>query len=197
MATHLPHDGASELSDIELIALVATDDPAALGVLYDRHRTAAFGLALRVTRDPALAEDVVHDAFLGIWRNAHSYRPGRGGIRTWILAIVHHRGVDVVRKRHPVEEIPVASLPAGLITPDVWREVSARLDQDTVREALRALGPDQREAIELAYFAGLTQAEIASRIGAPLGTVKSRVRLGLLALRGAIAPEAVTGSFPG
>lgn len=188
--------GDPAMTDLELIGLVASSDTSALGHLYDRHRTAAFGLAIRVTRDRALAEDVVHDAFLGVWRNAHSFRAGRGSVRTWILAIVHHRGVDVVRKRRPVEEIPLAALPAGLVTPDIWREVSAHLDRDTVRDALRALGPDQREAIELAYFAGLTQAEIASRTGTPLGTAKSRVRLGLLAMRGVIPPEAVTGSIP-
>lgn len=180
-------DETSDLSDLDLIRLVAALDPAALGAVYDRHCSAAYGLALRITRDPSLAEDVVQDAFMGVWRNARRYDPARGGVRTWIMAIVHHRGIDVVRRRREVSELPSDSYaPGSLILPDIWPEVAGLLDRDAIAVALGTLGPNQREAIELAYFAGMTQPEIAQRTGVPLGTAKSRVRLGLLALRGAM-----------
>ena len=178
------------VSDAELMTLVAGDDMAALGTLYDRHRSIAFGLALRITRDPAAAEDAVHDAFLGIWRNARGYDPSRGGVRTWIMAIVHHRSIDVVRKRRPISELPVDDLaPASLVQSDIWPEIAGILDRETVMRAMATLGSAQRHAIELAYFSGLTQAEIARETGAPLGTVKSRVRMGLLALRVALSSD--------
>ena len=183
--------GATDVDDLALIAGIAANDLAALAALYDRYRTAAFGLAVRITRDRSLAEDVVQDAFLGVWRGAPTYDARRGGSRTWIMTIVHHRAVDVIRRRRPVLELPTSesSAPPSLVSPDIWTEVAGRLDRDTIIGALATLGTAQREAIELAYFSGLTQAEIARHTGAPLGTVKSRVRLGLLALRDAIAPD--------
>ena len=187
----------AELADVDLISLVSADDPAGLSGLYDRHGPAAFGLALRITRDPSLAEDVVQDAFLGVWRNAQRYDATRGGVRTWIMAIVHHRSVDLVRKRRPVSELSTdGSLPAGLVQPDIWAEIAGILDRDTVARALETLGSAQRQVIEMAYFSGLTQMEIARRTGAPLGTVKSRARLGLLALRAAITFEYPRGQRP-
>jgi RNA polymerase sigma-70 factor (ECF subfamily) len=183
--------GATEVEDLALIAGIAANDLAALAALYDRYRSAAFGLAVRITRDGSLAEDVVQDAFLGVWRDAARYDARRGGSRTWIMTIVHHRAVDVIRRRRPVSELPTAdsASPASLVLPDIWSEVAGRLDRDTIAAALATLGTAQREAIELAYFSGLTQAEIARHTGAPLGTVKSRVRLGLLALRDELAPD--------
>jgi RNA polymerase sigma-70 factor (ECF subfamily) len=143
------------------------------------------GLALRITRDPALAQDVVQDAFMGIWRYAARFDATRASGRTWLLSIVHHRAIDAIRRRRPVQELPDPEMPppAALVTPDLWGEVVGRLDAARVRQAIGTLAPAQREAIELAYFGGPTQQEIAQRTGAPLGTVKSRVRLGLLALR--------------
>jgi RNA polymerase sigma-70 factor (ECF subfamily) len=145
----------------------------------------AYSIALRVTGDATLAEDVLQDAFLGAWRHAGRYAEGRGSVKTWLLAIVHHRAVDAVRRRRPTAALPETEdvAPPALTLPDVWGEVSADLDADTVRGALGTLPDAQREAIELAYFGGLTQQEIADRTGAPLGTVKGRMRLGLLAMR--------------
>jgi RNA polymerase sigma-70 factor (ECF subfamily) len=109
-------------------------------------------------------------------------------VKTWLLAIVHHRAIDAVRRRRPTTELPEQESipPPQLRLPDVWGEVAARLDADDVRRAMGALSDVQREAIELAYFGGLTQMEIAERTATPLGTVKSRMRLGLLAMRGAL-----------
>jgi len=161
----------------------------ALEDLYDRYKTMAFSIAFRITNDATLAEDVVQDAFLGVWRNAARYVEGRGSVKTWLLAIVHHRAIDAIRRRRPTSELPDttgAAVPASLTLPDVWAEVAAELDAETVRVAIAELSDVQREAIELAYFGGLTQQEIADRTGTPLGTVKSRMRLGLLAMRRAL-----------
>jgi RNA polymerase sigma-70 factor (ECF subfamily) len=174
-----------DATDEVLLERAARGDQDAIAVLYDRYRGLMYGLASRITGDQSLAQDVVQDAFVGIWRNASRFSSGRASGRTWILSITHHRAVDAVRRRRPTSELPDPELPppAQLVTPDVWPEVAGRLDADTVRAALASLSPVQREAIELAYFGGLTQEEIALRTKAPLGTVKSRVRLGLLQLR--------------
>ena len=154
---------------------------------------AALGLALQIVRDPALAEDAVQEAFLGVWRSAGKYDGSRAQVRTWIMAIVHHRSIDVVRKRRPESDLPTeGTTPTALVVPDVWPEVAAHFDSDMVRAALARLRPAQRQAIELAYFSGLTQEEIARQTEAPLGTVKSRVRLGLLAMRASIDRDAAS-----
>jgi len=172
-------------ADRAALARISGGELAALEELYDRYKTMAYSIAYRITNDATLAEDVVQDAFLGAWRNAARYLEGRGSVKTWLLSIVHHRAIDAIRRRRPTSELPDidAGLPAALTLPDIWGEVSANLDAASVRQALVALSDVQREAIELAYFGGLTQQEIADRTGTPLGTVKSRMRLGLLAMR--------------
>ena len=194
-----PSDGV----DRELLAGVAAGRLGALEALYDRYRTMSYSIALRITADHAAAEDVVQDAFLGVWRNAARYVDTRGSVKTWLLSIVHHRAVDTVRRRRPAGELPgtdVAS-PAALTLPDIWSEVSGRLDAEAVRAALEALSGVQRESLEMAYFGGLTQQEIAERTGTPLGTVKSRMRLGLIALRrlleDGIPEDGIPGHSPG
>jgi RNA polymerase sigma-70 factor (ECF subfamily) len=162
----------------------------ALDELYERYKTMAYSIALRITNDASLAEDVVQDAFLGAWRNAARYIEGRGSVKTWLLSIVHHRAIDAVRRRRPTTDLPSReeAPPPALRLPDVWTEVVANLDAAAVRAALASLTDVQREAIELAYFGGLTQVEIAEQTATPLGTVKSRMRLGLLAMRKVLAP---------
>jgi len=183
----LPLRVATVADDADRAALtrISSGDLHALDELYDRYKTMAYSIAYRITSDATLAEDVVQDAFLGVWRNAARYLEGRGSVKTWLLSIVHHRAIDAVRRRRPTVELPdrEEAPPTALQMPDVWGEVSASLDADTVRAALGALSDVQREAIELAYFGGLTQVEIADRTATPLGTVKSRMRLGLLAMR--------------
>ena len=172
-------------ADRAVLTRVAAGELDALDELYDRYKTMAYSIAYRITNDATLAEDVVQDAFLGAWRNAGRYVHGRGSVKTWLLSIVHHRAIDAVRRRRPTTELPETEAvpPQQLRMPDVWSEVSASLDADTVRSALAVLSDVQREALELAYFGGLTQVEIAERTATPLGTVKSRMRLGLLAMR--------------
>jgi RNA polymerase sigma-70 factor (ECF subfamily) len=182
---------STDEADRSVLARVANGELDALQDLYDRYRTMAYSIALRITSDASLAEDVVQDAYLGAWRNAARYVEGKGSVKTWLLSIVHHRAVDAVRRRRPTTELPEtdAPPPQSLTLPDIWGEVAGNLDRAAIASALATLSDVQREAIELAYFGGLTQVEIADRTGAPLGTVKSRIRLGLLAMRGALTGE--------
>lgn len=178
-------------ADQAVLALVTAGQLDALQELYDRYRTMAYSIAFRITSDASLAEDVVQDAFMGVWRNAGRYATGRGSVKTWLLAIVHHRAVDAVRRRRPTSELPEREEvpPPALQLPDIWHDVAAGLDREEIAAAMTTLSDVQREAIELAYWGGLTQQEISARTGAPLGTVKSRVRLGLLALRQALVGD--------
>jgi RNA polymerase sigma-70 factor (ECF subfamily) len=196
----LPHRVATVADDVDRAVLgrIADGELGALDDLYERYKTMAYSIAYRITNDATLAEDVVQDAFLGAWRNAARYVEGRGSVKTWLLSIVHHRAIDAVRRRRPTSEMPEREdvPPPELQLPDVWAEVSSRLDADTVRGAMAVLSEVQREAIELAYFSGLTQLEVAERTATPLGTVKSRMRLGLLAMRRVLL-EAEGGAVPG
>jgi len=184
-------DEAPEDLDRRLIDRLASGELEALQELYERHKTMAFSIAYRVTGDSGAAEDAVQDAFLGVWRSAGRYEPARASVRTWLLTIVHRRAIDVVRRRRRPEatvELDEVTFEA-IRVPDVWEAVAQGLDRATVTAALATIAPAQREAIELAYFEGLTQTEIANRTGAPLGTVKSRLRLGLLGLRRTLMGE--------
>ena len=172
-----PTEHPADDADRAIMARVVSGELAALDALYDRYRTMAYALALRITADATAAEDVVQDAFLGAWRNAARYEMARGSVRTWLMSIVHHRAIDALRRQRPVTTLPEPELgptPVALRLPDVWSEVSGRLDAAAVRAALKALPAAQREALELGYFSGLSQQEIAIRTGAPLGTVKGR-----------------------
>ena len=175
-------------TDEELLGRLATGvDEAALSELYDRYQAAMYGLAMRITSDPALAQDAVQEAFVGIWRNASRYIESRASVRTWVLSITHHRAIDILRRRRPVVPLPeMDDASEALTAPDVWPEVARAADAAAVRAAMATLPDAQRQAIGLAYFSGLTQTEIATRESVPLGTVKSRVRLGLVALRRAL-----------
>lgn len=190
--------GRLDPTDEELLAGLIAGRLDALETLYDRYRTMAFGIARRITADDILAEDVVQDAFVGVWRSADRYVPGKGSVRSWLLAIVRHRSIDAIRRRRPASELPEETegglTPEPLRFPDVWGEVSGRLDRDAVLAAVASLPAPQREAIDLAYFGGLTQVEISEQTGVPLGTVKSRVRLGLLSMRRALTADGHGGA---
>jgi RNA polymerase sigma factor (sigma-70 family) len=181
MARDLAH-----LSDEALVALVARADDGALAELYDRFGHVAYGLALRIVRDPALAEDAVQEAFLAVWRSAARFVPERAKASTWILTLVHRRAVDIVRREEPrrTEPLEAAPQPSANLTED---EAWLRLRRTRVQEALRRLPDQQREALELAYFGGFTQSELADRLGEPLGTIKSRMFTGLARLRELLA----------
>ncbi|MDX6399096.1 MAG: hypothetical protein QOJ43_2504 [Gaiellaceae bacterium] len=172
----------AHLSDEALVALVSRSDESALAELYDRIGATAYGLAYRVLRDEALAEDAVQEAFMGLWRSAGSFIPERAKASTWILTLVHRRAVDVVRReqRRRTESLEGAPEPAEASAEEAaW----LRLDRERVQTALKQLPDQQREAIELAYYGGYSQSELAERLGQPLGTIKSRMFSGLSRLR--------------
>jgi RNA polymerase sigma-70 factor (ECF subfamily) len=171
--------------DEALLSRAASGDEDAFASLYDRLAGPAYSLALHILRDSGWAEDVLQEAFVNIWRRAGSYQRERGTVRAWALTIVRNRAVDHYRHRGAQpREVATTDL-ALLATSDesVWQTVVKSLEAETVRCALDAIPEEQRAPIEMAYFQGLTQAEIAERTMLPLGTVKSRMRLGLEKLR--------------
>ncbi|HEY1370293.1 MAG TPA: sigma-70 family RNA polymerase sigma factor [Gaiellaceae bacterium] len=177
----MPRDLA-HLSDEALVLLVARSDEVALGELYDRFGRVAYGLALRILRDEALAEDAVQDAFLAVWRTAARFMPEKGKASSWILTLAHRRAVDLVRREErrrtePLEGVEEA--PDRAADETVW----LRFERERVQAALRQLPDQQREALELAYYGGFTQSELAERLGQPIGTIKSRMFTGLSRLR--------------
>lgn len=174
-------------SDVDLLIRIARQDEASLAALYDRYHVLAFSLALRVVNDRGRAEDVVQDAFLSVWRKAASYAEGRGSVKTWLTSIVRNRAIDTVRARRESDADDDAILlslrdPA----PGVVEQVAARLDRELVRAAIGELPAEQRGAISMAYFGGLSHSEIAEATGVPLGTVKGRIRLGMQRLRASL-----------
>jgi RNA polymerase sigma factor (sigma-70 family) len=172
----------AHLSDEALVALVARADEAALAELYDRIGGSAYGLAFRILRDAALAEDAVQEAFLGLWRTAGSFVPERAKASTWILTLVHRRAVDVVRREQRRRTQPLEDAPEP-VTGSAEQAAWTQLERERVQAALTQLPDAQREAIELAYYGGFTQSELAERLGEPLGTIKSRMFTGLARLR--------------
>ncbi len=163
-------------------------DRSAVDDLYDRFRRPAFALARRILGDDGLAEDVLQDVFLGVWRDPGGYDRARGSFASWLLAVVHHKAVDAVRReesqrrrQHRAEE--EWELDAPTATRDVEDEAWRRLVAEQVRAALGGLADAQREALTLAYYGGYTQREVAALTGAPLGTVKTRMLAGMRRLR--------------
>jgi RNA polymerase sigma factor (sigma-70 family) len=179
----------AHLSDEAVLALIARSDEQALAELYRRFGRLAYGLALRILRDDALAQDAVQEAFLGVWRAAGRFKAERAKPSTWLLTLVHRRAVDLVRReeRRRTEPLQPETEPVGAEAAD---EAELATQRETIREALRRLPPEQREAIELAYYGGYTQSELAERLGQPLGTIKSRMFTGLSRLRDELGEDA-------
>ena len=176
----------AQLSDEAVLDLLAHANEGALAELYDRYGRAAYSLSLRVLRDRALAEDAVQEGFLSAWRSAAAFDPARAKPSTWLLTLVHRRAVDLVRReeRRRADPLPEEETAQEGTAED---EVSLREQRAIVQEALGKLPPDQRAALELAYYGGYTQSELAERLGVPLGTVKSRMFAGLRRLRELLA----------
>jgi RNA polymerase sigma-70 factor, ECF subfamily len=179
-------DRLRRLADEELMQLVAGNDADAFEVVLERHADAAFALAYRMCGRRSVAEDVAQEAFLSIWRSGARYDRSRGSVRTWTLGIVHNRAIDALRRSGVQERRRVSDegVEEGLVAPE--RTDAQAIENATsheIRGALGELPPEQRRVIELAYFGGFTHIEIASMLGAPVGTVKGRMRLGLQKLR--------------
>jgi RNA polymerase sigma-70 factor, ECF subfamily len=176
-----------ELSDASLIARCAAGDDSALAALYDRYGRSAYGLALRIVRDASLAEDAVQEGFLAVWRGAARFDAARAKASTWLLSLVHHKAVDLVRREEARPAHPAAELPETVAADDVPRTVLEGLERRRIDVALDRLSPPQREVLSLAYFEGLSQSELSDRLGEPLGTIKSRTHAALARLRDLLA----------
>ncbi|MDQ3567804.1 MAG: sigma-70 family RNA polymerase sigma factor [Actinomycetota bacterium] len=169
------------MADEELISLAQAGSAEAFASLYDRHSRSAYSLAYRMMGEKQSAEDLVQEVFLRVWRNSASYRTERGSVRTWVLSIVHNRGVDQLRStasRRRTQDRVEASAPTSQPS-EAFTETWRNNQRDQVRDALKTLPDEQLKILELAYFSGYTHVEIAGLLDLPLGTVKGRMRLGL------------------
>jgi RNA polymerase sigma factor (sigma-70 family) len=187
-----PEDPAA---DADVLRRLRAGDRGAIEELYDRFRRPAFALARRILGDDVLAEDVVQEVFLGVWRDPAAYDRARGSLASWLLAVVHHKAVDAVRReesqrrRQTLAEEELA-LDEPVARRDVEEEAWTRVVADQVRTALGGLSTPQREALTLAYYGGYTQREVAALTGAPLGTVKTRMLMGMRRLREVLGDSA-------
>ena len=177
------------LSDADLIGRAAEGDARALEVLYDRYSRVVFSFGLRIVGDPQLAEELLQEVFFRAWQQGGSFRSNKGSFITWLLSITHNMAIDEVRKRRRRPQKADSEDPETVLAavpdsgPDVEDEVWLGALRDTIEGAMASLPPAQRQAIEMAYFRGLTQREIAEQLGEPLGTIKTRMRLGMQKLR--------------
>jgi len=176
----------AERPDPDLVEALAARDLSALSALYDRYGRVAYSLAYRILGEPEGAEDVVQDAFLAAWRGAGTFRRERGNARSWLLSIVHHRAVDLLRRKTAFRPAPLEAVGDRPADVDTAEEAAKNVEHRSVRDALQGLPEAQRRTIELAYFGGYTQSELAELMGVPLGTVKGRMRIGLQKMRRAL-----------
>lgn len=201
----IPQPLPTSVTDAELIARLALGEDRALAELYDRHSPVAFSLARAIVRDVADAEEVVADCFAQMWRTAATFDPGRGSVVAWVTTIVRTRALDLIRaqrRRARVlddavvmgEDERVAATPSAGDTPD--RDLERAEARDLVRRSLADLPDVQRRVLELAYFGGMSQSEIAEFLSEPLGTVKTRMRAGLEKLRNALRPLMGSEALP-
>ena len=169
--------------DATLVSAIRAGDEQAMAQLYDRYSPLVYSIALRVVGETGVAEDILQEIFLRLWRNPATFDASRGSLPAWLAVITRNRAIDFLRKRHSktdIEDIKVA------ITPDLASDVERSRVLEKIRSALHSMSQPQRSALEMAFFEGLTHTEIAERSGEPLGTIKTRIRTGLLVLRKAV-----------
>jgi RNA polymerase sigma-70 factor (ECF subfamily) len=194
-----PHSAEADHLDRELAQQAAGGDEQALAALYARYATPAFSLALRLVGDRESAEEIVQEAFMRVWKHAQSFDPQRGRFAGWLLSIIHNLAVNELRRRRSRPQVApgaddlIVSLHETAPGPEALAWAAAR--RTTIREALTQLPQAQRQAVELAFFRGLTQMEIAETLGDPLGTVKTRIRLGLQKLNRLLAAQGLSAEF--
>jgi len=177
------------LTDDDIIRLVSLSSPEGIEALYDRYGPLAYTVALRILSDQSAAEDVVQEAFLAVWRRGSTYHAGRGSLRAWLCTIVRNRAIDRLRGERGRAHVDIAPLAEERDTSptDPWAVLEAELTGQEMRRALAGLPVEQRQTLELAYFGGYSQSEIAATMEVPLGTVKGRVRMAMEKLRTALA----------
>ena len=172
-------------ADAALLSAIRSGDESAMAMLYDRYSSIVYAVALRVLGDTGAAEDVMQEVFLQLWRSPGTFDANRGSLGPWLAVIARNRAIDVLRKRRPetgIDDVVVA------VECDMAGGAERARAMEKVRGALGSMAPAQRGALEMAYFEGLTHTEIAAKTGEPLGTIKTRIRAGLLALRKAVHP---------
>jgi RNA polymerase sigma-70 factor (ECF subfamily) len=167
------------------LSAVRSGDESAAAQLYDRYSSVVYAVALRVLADTGAAEDVLQDVFMQLWRSPGNFDANRGTLGPWLAVIARNRAIDLLRKRHPESDIDDVVVS---IEPDIVGDADRARTMEKVRGAMGIMPPPQRSALEMAYFEGLTHSEIAAKTGEPLGTIKTRIRSGLLALRKAVNP---------
>jgi len=186
VAGALPQDAridGGEASDLSLVARVRARDESAMGALYDRYSSLVYAVALRVLGDTGAAEDVLQEIFLQLWKKPAAFDSARGSMGAWLSVIARNRAIDALRKRKPETDVEDVVL-------SVETNFAENVDRGRalvkIREALKTMATPQRSALEMAFFEGLTHSEIAEKTGEPLGTIKTRIRAGLLSLRSAV-----------
>jgi RNA polymerase sigma-70 factor (ECF subfamily) len=170
--------------EMRLVARVRAGDQQALAELYDRYSKVVYSVALRVLQDTGAAEDILQDIFLQLWRKPDAFDSSRGSLAAWLAVIARHRSIDRLRKRRPETDLEDCVIASGT---DLRDETERSLMIERVRVVMNEMGPDQRIAMEMAFFQGLTHTEIAEKTGEPLGTIKTRIRSGLQQLRARLA----------
>ncbi len=173
-----------QVSDAEIIARICSGDEGAMALLYDRYSPVVYAVALRVLSDGSAAEDILQDVFMQLWRNPQAFNASRGSLAAWLAVIARNRAIDKLRKKRPEEE---AAETVIAVDPDLENMAGRNLAIEKVRTVLAGMPADQRTALEMAFFEGLTHVEIAGKTGQPLGTIKTRIRSGLSAVRKAFA----------
>jgi len=176
-----PKSGAA---DAALVVAIRSGDQSAMGALYDRYSPVVYAVALRVLGDTGAAEDVLQDVFMQLWRNPGAFDSSRGSLGAWLAVITRNRSIDTLRKRRPENDIEDVILS---VEPDLAGDADRARVRERVRTALEGMPDAQRKALELAYYEGLTHSEIAAKTGEPLGTIKTRIRAGLMTLRKAFS----------
>ncbi len=186
------------LADEEVMQLVQGGNPRAFELMYERHGGAAFSLAYRMVGNKVTAEDITQEAFLSIWRSRTRYDQARGSVRTWVLGIVHNRGIDALRRGtvHDRRRESMEGVAERLEAPERTDVEAARREEArSVHSALETLPAEQRRTVELAYFGGFSHSQIAELLGMPIGTVKGRMRLGLEKMRKQLAEGFAQGEL--
>lgn len=180
----MPSADTNATSDLALVTAIRSGDQSAMAALYDRYSSIVYAVALRVLQDTGAAEDVLQDIFMQLWRNPGAFDATRGNMSAWLAVIARHRAIDALRRRRPendIEDVVVA------VESDLASQADRSRTMDKVRCVLHTMPALQRSALEMAYFEGLTHTEIAEKTGEPLGTIKTRIRAGLLSLRRVLA----------
>lgn len=167
-------------ADLAIVTGLKTGDQGAMAELYDRYSSVVYAVALRVLGDTGAAEDVLQEVFLQLWRNPSAFDAARGNLGSWLAVVTRNRAIDSLRKRRPETDIENVVLS---VVPDLAGEAERARAAEKVRGVMGAMVPAQRSALEMAYWEGMSHSEIANRTGEPLGTIKTRIRAGLIALR--------------